>query len=124
MSKKILIIDDLPLMRVVLKRVLQRQGYEILEAANGQEGIKLVIENENSLPDLIICDIMMPVMDGYTFLQLLKQKFGGTIPMPVMVLSAKESKDDVLKAVKLGAKDYIVKPFENNELLAKINKYL
>jgi DNA-binding response OmpR family regulator len=123
MSKTVLVVDDLPLMRMVLKRVLQREGYKVLEASNGKVALE-VISNLSSLPDLIILDVMMPVMDGFTFINELKEKFAGKVPVPIIILSARETKEDVLKAIELGARDYIVKPFENNELLTKIKKIL
>lgn len=88
-------------------------GYEILKAQNGKQGVEAAIAN---VPDLIICDIMMPVMDGYAVLHML-QKNEKLQNIPFVFLSAKNERTDIRKGMQLGADDYISKPFEPTDLL-------
>lgn len=120
MSYKILLVDDMKIMRNVLKLNLKRLGYTISEANNGEEALEVA---EKVKPDLVIADIMMPKMDGFTFLKLfrLTKDFE---KVPVIMLTAKEDKESVMKAIKLGANDFIVKPYETAETLEKIKKLL
>ncbi len=118
MSKKILVIDDEPdIVKVVTAR-LQSAGYQTAVAFNGLEGLeKLKIEK----PDLIILDVIMPQMDGYTFVKEIKSKHE-TKNIPIIMLSAKDKMKDLF-AIE-GVKDYIVKPFESEELLWRVSKSL
>lgn len=120
MGEKILIIDDMKLMRNVLKLNLQRLGFTVIEAGDGGEGLEKATADT---PDLVITDIMMANMDGLEFIQLFKmnKKFKN---IPIIVLSAGDRKEDVLNAIKYGANDYIVKPYDTSDLLKKINKLL
>tara|TARA_R110002126_G_scaffold216994_4_gene362972 strand:+ start:470 stop:847 length:378 start_codon:yes stop_codon:yes gene_type:complete len=112
---KILIIDDEISLRKTIGEILIYKGYEVHEAENGQEGIKRVKE---ILPDLIICDIMMPVLDGYGFItEHIKTKY---FKIPVLFISAKVSEEDHNKGILLGAKGYITKPFEFKTLISSI----
>ncbi|MEI6632929.1 MAG: response regulator [Chlamydiota bacterium] len=115
MAKKILIVDDEPHIVEMLKSRLEANDYKVLSACNGEEGLKKV-QDEN--PGLIILDVMMPEMDGWTFLKELKRE-GKHIP--VIILTAKEKMQDLFELE--GIKDYIVKPFKADELLEKISKY-
>ncbi len=111
--KKILIIeDDLAIQQVIID-VLENEGYKIFTAQNGKIGLDLAKEIK---PDLIICDVMMPVMDGYEVIStLLKDKENSLIPF--IFLSARVEKDNVRHGMYLGADDYLTKPFKINELL-------
>ncbi|HOK39926.1 MAG TPA: response regulator [bacterium] len=120
MGKKILIIDDMKVMRNVLKLNLQRLGYEVLEAGDGEEGLNIA---EDEKPDLIISVLMMPRMDGLKFVQLLKANEDLRY-IPIIMLSAVDKQEKVLEAIKAGASDYIIKPYETTELIKKINKYI
>lgn len=113
---KILVIDDEPDIIKVLTSRLQANNYEVVTAANGEEGLEK-LKNEN--PDLIILDILMPQMDGYTFVKRLK-KTGREVP--IIVLTAKQGMKDLF-AIE-GITDYVVKPFNADELLKKIEKNL
>ncbi|MBN3039115.1 MAG: response regulator [Candidatus Omnitrophica bacterium] len=116
MAKKILVIDDEPHIVQLLKSRLQANGYEVVAASNGKEGLERV-EQEN--PDLIILDILMPAMDGYTFVRRLRK---ASREIPVIVLTGQGAMQDLF-AVE-GINDYMVKPFKAEELLEKIEKYI
>ena len=117
-KKKILVIDDeLDFVNLVKVR-LEANGYEVIDALNGEDGLKKA-EAEN--PDLILLDIMMPKKDGYTLLRELKYK-EATKSIPVIVLTAKPGMRDLFGME--GVSDYIVKPFEDEELLLRIKKTL
>lgn len=111
--KTILIIDDNADVRMVIREVLELSNYKVIAAIDGKEGILLAKEKK---PDLIICDIMMPVMDGYAVIHAL-QKFPETQSIPFIFLSAKAERTDVRKGMDLGADDYIVKPLNSPEEL-------
>ena len=113
MQKKILIIEDNPEILDNISEILELDGYEILKAQNGKQGVEAAINNQ---PDLIICDIMMPVMDGYAVLHML-QKNEKLQNIPFIFLSAKNERTDIRKGMQLGADDYISKPFDPTDLL-------
>lgn len=113
---KILIIEDNPDVRENIEEILDLAGYHTISAENGKIGIKKAKEE---LPDLIICDIMMPVMDGYDVLYFLSLN-PETSCIPFIFLTAKSEKTDFRKGMELGADDYITKPFEESDLIKSI----
>jgi len=113
--KKILIIDDDVTFIKIIEPFLQSQGFEVVKAFDGEEGIKKLKEK----PELIILDISMPVMDGYEFV-LAKKKIEGDKQVPVIVLTAKEGMADIFKVE--GARDYLLKPFQPAALLKCIQR--
>ncbi|MBX9889431.1 MAG: response regulator [Flavobacteriaceae bacterium] len=117
--KKVLIIEDQIKLSDLLTELLSLLGYAVTVASNGIEGLE---QTRNESPDIILCDIMMPKMDGYTFLQEhLKSEFKNT---PVIFVSAKIGIDDENYILKLGAKALMQKPYEINELNKLIKKNL
>ncbi len=114
--KKILVIEDQVEIREILVEMLTTEEFNITEAENGLVGIKLA---NSELPDLIICDIMMPEIDGYEVLNRLR-KNPDTEIIPFIFLSAKSSQIDVRQGIELGADDYLTKPFTRAELLGAI----
>lgn len=118
MSKKILVIDDEPDFLMVMEMRLRSQGYEAIIASEGDEGLK---KAKTRQPDLILLDIMMPKMDGYTFVLELK-KMESLKNTPIIVLTAKDKMEDIFKLE--GVSDYLLKPCDEEELLAKIRKHL
>ena len=114
--KKILVIEDNEDIRENLLEILELAGYTALSAENGKRGIEIA---EQFLPDLILCDVMMPVLDGYGTLSILRKKIK-TADIPFVFLTAKSEKNDFRYGMNLGADDYITKPFESNELLSVI----
>ena len=118
-GKKLLVIDDSDQIRWFLKHVFNKE-YQILEARNGQDGINVALKEE---PDLILCDVMMPVKDGYETCRELKNdpKMAQT---PVVTLTAKVESEDVITGIEAGADDYITKPFDVEILRSKINSLM
>ncbi len=118
--KKILVIEDNDEVRDNIAEILELSGYEVITTENGKAGTELAIEQ---VPDLIICDIMMPVLDGYGVVYLLNQNTK-TNSIPFIFLTAKSEKTDFRKGMELGADDYITKPFEGIELLKAVEMRL
>src|SRR5919112_341923 len=118
--KKILLIEDNHEIRENIAEILSLADYEILEAEHGKAGVELA---KNQQPDLIICDIMMPQLDGYGVLHLLS-KNPETAGIPFIFLTAKSEKEDFRKGMKLGADDYLIKPFDDLELLDAVEMRL
>ena len=118
-GKKLLVIDDSDQIRWFLKHVFNKE-YQILEARNGQDGINVALKEE---PDLILCDVMMPVKDGYETCREIKSdpKMAQT---PVVMLTAKVESEDVITGIEAGADDYITKPFDVEILRSKINSLM
>lgn len=114
--RRILIIDDTPDIRENIAEILSLAGYETFTAENGKKGVELAIQH---LPDLIVCDIMMPELDGYGALHLLKRN-PATEQIPFIFLTAKGDRSDFRKGMGMGADDYITKPFDDIELLDAI----
>ena len=117
---KILIIDDNADVRNNLEEILKLSGYEVIAAANGKEGIQKAMD---ALPDLVLCDIIMPNLDGYGTLEILS-KNPKTAGIPLIFLTAKSEKEDFRKGMSLGAYDYITKPFDDVNLLKTIETRL
>jgi DNA-binding NarL/FixJ family response regulator len=114
--QRILIIEDQPQMRRNLATILEMEGFEVLVAENGNAGIDRA---RNSKPDLIICDVMMPELDGYGVLRALRgEKTTATIPF--VFLTAKGEKIDQRTGMNLGADDYLTKPVARTDLLASV----
>ncbi len=111
---RITVIDDDPDVLDTVIRVLQGEGYQVSSAVNGSQGIRTV---RNEMPDLILCDINMPVLDGYGVFQGVKSDLK-TNAIPFVFLTAHSSRADQRKGMELGADDYLVKPFSHKELLS------
>jgi len=120
MSSRILIADDTPVNLKILSSILTAQGYTPLPATNGQETLDVA---RRELPDLILLDIMMPGMDGYAVCAELKSD-PALAEIPVIFLSALQQTADKVKGLELGAVDYVAKPFDRAEVLARINTQL
>ncbi len=118
--KKILIIEDNPDLRENTEELLQLANYEVFTAENGRAGVKLAFE---CMPDLILCDIMMPELDGFGVLRILS-KDSRTKYVPFLFLTAKTELSDIRKGMSLGADDYLTKPFEEIDLLDSIETRL
>jgi len=111
--KKILIIEDNLDVRENLEEVLELYGYEAVAAENGKVGVQKALENP---PDLILCDVMIPELDGFGVLNILSRK-PATADIPFIFLTAKSEKEDFRRGMNLGADDYVTKPFYKDELL-------
>ncbi len=117
MAKKILVVDDNPDIRTMLKTYLASEGFQVLTAENGQKAL-FVAREEN--PDCIVLDMMMPEMGGSDFIRI----FTAESDIPILVLTAKVEETDKVLGLELGADDYMTKPFSLRELTARINALL
>ena len=120
MPKKILAVDDERHIVRLVEVNLQRAGYEVVTAYDGREALEKV---ESEKPDLVVLDVMMPYMDGFEVLKNLKAN-PATAEIPVIMLTAKTSAADKVAGLDTGADDYLAKPFEPEELLARIRAQL
>ncbi len=118
--KKILLIEDNPGIRENTSEILALANYDVLTAENGKIGVDIA---QREKPDLIVCDIMMPELDGYGVLHILN-KNPDTVGIPFIFLTAKTEKADIRKGMNLGADDYLTKPFDDTELLNAIETRL
>lgn len=118
MVSKILVAEDENIMVRLLENTLTQNGYEVRVVSNGQEGLQAVRENK---PDLIISDVMMPVMDGFAFCRELEADENMS-DIPVLILTGKSQMEDSFSA--LGVDDFISKPFEPEALLLKVSQLL
>jgi len=116
-TKKILVIDDSPTLRKLLRYYLSRREYDVSEANNGKVGLDF-ITRENF--DLVILDMMMPIMSGDDVLQKLKEMENFSVP--VLILSADKDEENKAKAIALGASFYLTKPFKPNEVVSRIEE--
>ncbi|NJO77912.1 MAG: response regulator transcription factor [Cyanobacteria bacterium RM1_2_2] len=118
--KRLLLIDDDPNLILLVKDYLEFRGYEVITAENGQEALDIL---DQETPDMIICDVMMPQMDGYSLVENVR-KNPRTSWIPVLFLSAKGQSQDRVKGLNTGADVYMVKPFEPEELVAQVESSL
>ena len=118
-AKKIVLAEDNSIFLLLLKFRLEKEGYKILTAVDGKEAIELIEEHS---PELILTDIMMPFISGLDIVN--KVKIELKLNIPIIILSAVGLEKTVLQAFKLGADDFITKPFSPNELLVRIKRLL
>lgn len=116
-STKILVVDDEKLYRHLLTINLETEGYEVITATNGEEGLDLVSKKH---PDLVILDVMMPKLDGFSTLERIRQ----FSEVPVIMLTGKNEEHDRVKGLNSGADDYVAKPFSATELIARVRSVL
>ena len=117
MDRKILIVDDEKNIVEIIAFNLKKEGYQVIKAADGEEGVKMAME-EN--PDLILLDIMMPKMDGYEACKKIREKKN----TPIIMLTARAEELDKVLGLELGADDYVTKPFGVRELMARVKANL
>ena len=117
-NKKILLVDDEEQLALAVKIRLQSRGYQVTTAANGRQALEAMAKDA---PDLVLLDVLMPVMDGYSCLRELNQRFGrGKIP--VIVLTARDQLKELFELE--GIDDYVIKPFDHEDLLVRIDRVL
>src|SRR5438270_7590367 len=116
-GRQVLVVDDEPMLRNLLSRLLRMEGYDVLEAEDGQTAINIVRAKE---PDLVLLDVMLPARDGLDVLGDLRR----TSNVPVILVSALGEEADRVLGLKMGADDYVVKPFSAAELSARIESVL
>ena len=114
--KKILVVDDDKILRAVLQHTLEQEGYQVTIVNSGNDAIKSF---DRDPPDIVISDVSMPEMDGFEFCRLLRSRPSGQL-VPFVFLSARDDLEDRIQGHSIGADDYLTKPFEIKELLAKI----
>ncbi|MBF2035839.1 MAG: response regulator transcription factor [Leptolyngbyaceae cyanobacterium T60_A2020_046] len=119
-QKTLLLIDDDPNLILLVKDYLEFRGYQVTTAENGREALEVLTQGT---PDMIICDVMMPEMDGYAFVEHVRNN-PETEWIPVLFLSAKGQSQDRVKGLNTGADVYMVKPFEPEELVAQVESSL
>lgn len=117
MSQKVLVVEDDINIAELLRLYLEKDGFEVKIAHDGGEGLKLA---ESEQPDLVLLDIMLPVLDGWQVCRRLRK----TTKTPIIILTAKGETEDKVSGLEMGADDYIVKPFEVKELLARVHAVL
>ena len=115
--KKILIVDDEPTLVATLRYNLEREGYRVLTADDGEKGLAMARANQ---PDLMILDLMLPVIDGFEVCRLLRRE----MTVPILMLTAKTDEVDKVVGLEIGADDYVTKPFSMRELLARVKALL
>jgi two-component system cell cycle response regulator len=118
MATKILSVDDSRTIRMIVGRTFKPYDCQVCEAGNGEEGLAAAAREK---PDLIILDVTMPVMDGVTMLGKLKED-PELKTIPVIMLTAESGRDNVLQIAKLGVRDYLVKPFKEDQLIEKAGR--
>jgi len=117
---KILAADDDPIVQQFVSSILMENGYQVFTAGDGEQA---VLQAKTLLPDLIILDLIMPYRDGYEVLRLLKSA-PETAAIPVIILSAKSKEEDIIRGLEGGAEDFMIKPFNALELVARVRKAL
>ena len=120
MAKKIVLAEDEPQTAKLVEFKLRKEGYQVTWKENGEEALEAI---KREKPDLILLDVMMPVMDGYEVLRQVKEN-EGLKDIPVIMLTARAQERDVVKGIDSGAEDYITKPFHPAELLARVKRIL
>lgn len=118
MAVKILSVDDSRTIRLIVGRAFKPYDCIVVEAANGEEGLAVAAREQ---PDLIILDVTMPVMDGVTMLTQLKAD-AALKAIPVIMLTAESGRENVLQIARLGVRDYLVKPFQEDQLIEKAGR--
>jgi DNA-binding response OmpR family regulator len=119
-DSKVLVCDDDELLVDLLEHRLSARGFDVLVARDGGEALALASEQQ---PAAIVLDAMMPVMDGHEVLRRLRSR-DETASIPVIMLTARKQERDILGALELGARDYLVKPFIPDELITRLNRLI
>jgi len=118
MAKKILSVDDSRTIRLIVTKAFRPYDCQVCEASNGEEGLAAAARER---PDLILLDVTMPIMDGVTMLTKLKEN-EELKSIPVIMLTAESGRDNVLQIARLGVRDYLVKPFKEEQLIEKAGR--
>jgi CheY-like chemotaxis protein len=121
-SKLVLVVDDDPSVRTLVSRALAAHGYAVEEAGNGLAASER-LGGMGRVPDLLICDLMMPTIDGLTFARFVKKQ-PGLRNIPIIFLTARTEAESVVQAINLGVRHYVQKPFSLRDLLTKVERSL
>jgi DNA-binding response OmpR family regulator len=117
----VLVVEDDVHIAHVLGFMLERQGYRVIHAADGRAAVQHVVSQP--APDLVLLDVMLPYVDGFEIIGLIRAQAGWEA-VPVLMLTAKNTERDTVRALDAGADDFIIKPFQPQELLARLRRYL
>ena len=120
MQKKVLVIDDSIVSSMFISNILSNEGYKIINAYSGMDGLRLVREEK---PDLVLLDIVMQDMSGFEVCKILRESESNNL-MPIIMLTSQDAQEDKLVGLELGADDYIVKPFNNREMICRVRNTL
>lgn len=118
----VLVVEDDEHIAQVLKFMLERQGYRVSHAADGRAACSH-IDSATDLPALVLLDVMLPYIDGFEIVQFIRSR-PQWAEVPIVMLTAKAMERDIVRALDAGANDYVVKPFQPNELLARVRRFL
>ncbi len=116
----ILVVEDNPTIRLVIKKTLEKEGFEVIDAENGIVAFNII---KNRKPELVISDIVMPEMDGFELITKIRKEFKDPLT-PFIFVTVKDEVEDYIKGYELGADDYIAKPFQGEKLVSKVKKRL
>jgi DNA-binding response OmpR family regulator len=119
--EQILIVEDEKDIRETLQDILELGGYSVLTAKNGREGYDAIV---NQCPDLVLCDVNMPELNGFELLTALKEHLKDETLLPFIFLTARMEKEDFSLGMSLGADDYILKPFDHHDILNTVREHL
>ncbi len=117
MSQNVLIVDDEQKLVDLVRAIMEKEGYNVVEAHNGQQAVQRVREE---LPDVVLLDVMMPQMDGFEALREIRQASN----VPVIMLTVQATENDKVRGLELGADDYVAKPFDHRELASRVKAVL
>jgi two-component system KDP operon response regulator KdpE len=117
MTHKLLLIDDSQDIQKLVSMYLERDGYEVIQATNGKEGLRQLTKHQ---PDLILLDVMMPEIDGWEICRRIRE----VSSVPIIMLTAKSQEKDIVRGLEMGADDYVTKPFDPSELKARVRSLL
>lgn len=118
---RILLAEDDKLITSMLQHTISREGFEVIAVSDGREASRLI--DSIDPPDFVLLDIMMPFMDGFELIEKIKGKDNWK-DIPILVLTARTDSSDIVRALDMGANDYMSKPFEPEELIARIKRFL
>jgi DNA-binding response OmpR family regulator len=119
-AKTILVAEDDPVTRRFIVSLLEERGYEVLVAEDGEHAVSLAV---SATPDLVVSDLVMPYRDGYEVLRAIRND-DRVAKLPVMILSMRDREEDIVRGFESGADEYVVKPFNAREFLARVRKLL
>jgi len=119
MLGEVLVVDDARVVRTSLGRIMKKCGYQVFEAENGEVALAVFADNPGICA--VFLDINMPVMDGMTFLEEFKKRFADMNRPPVIVVSTETEMNSILKAISLGASEYVMKPFDEDVIKGKLD---
>ncbi|MCG2583963.1 response regulator transcription factor [Massilia sp. TS11] len=120
---RIFLVEDDEHISQVLQFMLERQGYTVELATDGRAAMARIAQGA-PVPDLILSDVMLPFHDGFALVRAMRARSDGWQSAPILMLTAKSMEADIVRALDAGANDYVVKPFQPNELLARLRRYL